>query len=431
VTRHKKTEALKTILIVVLIISAIYLGWGSRLFGNSSAEAGSFADLLRALSAEPAGGGAAGSDKAAAAGLPVAIALTGADGSRYGAKYDLSEISSAYGNTSAIFGQALGTAGPPRKTDAAGWRKALGSLGIYYEYMTPVRLSVLGSWYGANISEPWGDMSARRLVVTSEGKENRLFFQDSDSGVFYVSETAALSDISAPTAANGANGALFAYETNADSGAPYTLLISAAHPDLAMKNPLEDKEKLADVLLSLKVSETLQPYAIPGGWEYVGKTYTLELMQDGTVSWTGKGETSGAGPMTQSEAVGLAQEEVSKTVGKYCGTDAGVYYDSSRTPAGGGWTILFRYVAAGGSVWLKPDGYAASVTIKNGEITEMTLCFRSFSISDETPPALPSELQAAAAADGDFMLGYADDGSGLLKPAWVYPAPALKGGGGA
>jgi hypothetical protein len=59
----------------------------------------------------------------------------------------------------------------------------------------------------------------------------------------------------------------------------------------------------------------------------------------------------------------------------------------------------------------------------------MKLCFRSFSKSDEKAPPLLPELQATAGARGDFMLGYVDDGTGLLKPGWVYLTAFSQGGG--
>ena len=75
-------------------------------------------------------------------------------------------------------------------------------------------------------------------------------------------------------------------------------------------------------------------------------------------------------------------------------------------------------VAAGGAVWLRPDGYAASVIVENGLIMNMELCFRSFDGSSQTLALLP-EFQAEAAADGDFMLGYNDNGGTELTPSWV------------
>ena len=106
-----------------------------------------------------------------------------------------------------------------------------------------------------------------------------------------------------------------------------------------------------------------------------------------------------------------------KRSGKYCGQDAAVYFDSGQALPDGGYRVFFRYVASGGVVGLQPDGYAATVTVKNGVILAMELRFRSFSAVGQTE-VLP-ELLAEAAADSDFMLGYTDWGEAELMPTWV------------
>ncbi|NLA86176.1 MAG: hypothetical protein GX847_02610, partial [Clostridiales bacterium] len=120
----------------------------------------------------------------------------------------------------------------------------------------------------------------------------------------------------------------------------------------------------------------------------------------------------------ESGAVELARRVVAESVGKYCGDAARVYFDTVRTEGPNSYLVTFTYIAAGGRVYLGRDRHAAAVTVTDGTVSKMSLCFRSFSIAGEENGLLP-EIQAAAATGGAFMLCYTDGGDGVFKPSWV------------
>ncbi|SHH64559.1 hypothetical protein SAMN02745823_00604 [Sporobacter termitidis DSM 10068] len=420
--RRKLIELVKDAVIVLLVLSAVFLGWESRLFGNTSADAGSFMALWQSITGGTAGGSPAPAQQAAQPGKPVAIALTDGAGGHYGVKYSLSELDNLYVNTARYFLEALSSAQPPQETDAQAWRAALKSLGVYFEYISPVRLSVLGDWLGiSNVAAGLEGAAARRLCVIDSGGKNYLYFQDDATGKFYMAQTAVLSSIADQTGAFSPNSAVFAFEKNEDSAAPYTLLLPdvTEHPALDAANPLSSAAAKTKVLLTLGVSELPKPYTVDDTEVYVRNNFIMYLSNDGTVSWTAQDEAPVYRVTTESEAIDMAADMIADTLADYCGSSdtVAVYYDSTQEQAGGGYRIFFRYVAAGGAVYLRPDGYAASITVKNGRISEMELRFRTYSVSTEPAVLLP-EVQAAAAAGGDFMLGYDDDGSGRLAPFW-------------
>jgi hypothetical protein len=427
VKKCKSVEILKDIIIVLLIASALFLGWESKLFGNSSVGAGGIAALFRGMSGAPAVNSPDAPPKAAEPDRPAAIAVTGGDGSRCGEKYDMGQLDLLYNGTARYFSEALGTAKEAEPTDAAAWRSALTSAGVYYEYISPVKLSILGDWFDADVTGDLGNMSVRRLCVTANGEKTRLFFQNDKTGVYYSVGTSVRGSIMDASKDYTANGAVFSFEKGVDSWAPGTLLLPeiTAHPQLEVENPLNDNAKKDAVLLSLGVSDLGKSSYKSGDREYfVGEDFTLDVSADGTVNydWTGDEPQAAGSTDNESDAIQKAYRMVSAQLGN-CGENAAVYYDSSSALGSGGYKVLFRYIAAGGAVWLYGDGYAASVIVKGGRITGMTLRFRTY--TDSTATELMPELQAAAAAKGDFMLVYRDNGdtdagSALLQPAWVH-----------
>jgi hypothetical protein len=443
-TRHSAREKIKNVIILLLIVSAVLLGWVSRLFGNDPVKPDSIAELWKSISGVPAASPGT-EEKLQAAAMPVTVAVTDgitdgisdgiSDGivGRYGIKYNLDDLNDLYNKTVTTFMQALGSAQTPQETTEKAWQSALKSLGVYYEYLTPVSLSILAGWYNADIEENWGAIAVRRLCVTFSDGKTHLYFQDAATGKFFASETAVLNNMAGLPGLFDRNSAVFAFEireksNREESMAPYTLLTPdvTEHPVLTAKNPLSDDKALADVLLSLGVNENATPnYPDESGTMYIASVFNLHLAADGTIVYylTGNKGAPDARPMSESEAITVASRKVSETVGSYCGQNAAVYYDSDRALDEGGYQVYFRYVAEGGAIWLHPDGYAASVIVQNGIITEAVYHFRAYEALKydalDNPAVMLPELLAEAAAPCDFMLGYDDNGGAALNPSWV------------
>lgn len=415
-----RAELFINLVIVLLFICAVFLGWQSRLFGNAPAGAGSLTELLQEFSGGTAGSGQDDTPRAAEPAKPVAIALTGGAGGHYGVRYDMRELDQLYRNTALFFSQALGTAQPVAKTNEAAWRSALRSPGVYYEYASPVKLFILGRWLGTDVSGTLGNIAVRMLCVTETEDATRLFFRNEATGEYYAADTAVRGHIRDTADDYEPNGAVFAFEKVPDSKVPGMLLLpdTAGYPQVEASNPLSDKTKRDRVLLSLGVSDLGHSFKSGDTEKFVGEDFNLDVSSNGVVSYRRTAEAEAPyNPQDEADTIYIAYQAVSAYLGNYCG-DATVYYDSSSALPGGGYRVLFRYFVAGGAVWLNRDGYAASVTVRGGGISAMTLCFRSYTVLNAVTSLLP-EIQAAAAADRDYMLGYNDNGSGLLLPEWV------------
>ena len=429
---RRKIELVKTILIPVLIVSALFLGWRTDLFNTFftsipffSSTAHFFAGLGgKAQPAAQPGGSAAILQEAA---RPMGIVVTGDDGGHYGACFDLSALDDVYEGTSSIFGEAFGSAGAPESVTEREWRAALASPGFYYEYMAPVSLSVLSAWFGGEIESAYGDYDTGRICVTFQGDSGFLYFEDEDTGSFYRMGTLSLGDKSLIYDAYKGNGTQFVFETalTGSAGDPYTLLFpDVDHYTAQSQNPVSG-EAIDAVLSAFGGGEQAGTsyQESDGSVTYVQNGFTLRVAADGAMTYK---STGGGGPsngtLSLGEIIEKARALVADTIGQYCG-DARVYFDLTSSDGQGGNIVTFRYCIAGGVVSLGGNsGWAASALVQDGQITEMTLNFRAFTLTADRIHMLP-EKQAYAAAGGGVELYYVDSGGGLFTPEWVAGKP--------
>lgn len=407
------------------MLSAVLLGWESRLFGNTSSIRSIFSNLMDDDPASSGSGAQEAELKTTGEARPLRIAVTDSEGAHYGAAYDIVDVGSIYDKTVGLFGVARVSSQTPAEVEEKDWRAALKSPGVYFEYMSAIPLSVLDGWFGAALTDSWEGLSAQRLCLIAKDGKSFLYFQDA-VGQFYAAE----SELSAAkilelTAAYETNQAYFAFEVISTAlDDPYALLLweTTAHPVLDAESPLTAETKIA-VLQKLGVSEHQKPITDEdGNQDYIDSDTTVMVSPDGTVKYTleGNPDTTPV-PAGESAAVERARYFAASTVGSYCGA-AKIYFDAVSSPAAGIYVVTFKYVMAGGLIHLGQDGYAAAVTIKDGIISEAELHFRSYAVSESvSETALLPELQAAAAAGGAFMLGYIDNGNDQIEPSWVVP----------
>jgi hypothetical protein len=421
------SESVKNILIILLLFSAVFLGWQSRLFGNSSVKLDLLANFVDDQAADVSGGGiVSGATNGAGEARPIGIAVTDASGDRYGVRYDLEKVEEVYKNAVIIFREALGSAQEPEKVGEKEWRAALSAPGVYFEYMSPVSLSVLDGWYGGEMAGDWGGVCVRRLFAAAVGGETRLCFEEAETGLFYAAGTKAAPErITRLNELYQPNRTVFAFEALGAQPlkVPYALIMPemTAYAKLEASNPLAG-ETLAEVLRKLGVSAHKKPIINESGNQvYPEDEFRIELSPDGTLSYRWTGSRDGAAELDQSAAIETARRVVADTIGKHCGDAARVYFDAVSS-SGSSYRVTFTYVAEGGLVYLGRDGYAAAVTVTDGYISAMELRFRNYKVSDVNLSLLP-EIQAAAAADGAFMLCYTDGGADILEPAWIAVSP--------
>jgi len=419
-------EWLKSALIVLLVVSALFLGWRTELFNDFFSVIplfGNVAKLVKGSSGTGLSNPGGVTFKEAA--RPSAIVITNEQGERYGVRYDTDVRNAVYERTVSILGETLGSASEPGEISEMEWRTALSGSGVYFEYYRPVKLSILGGWLGVRLPEAVGDVPIRRICVVFGEDRSSMYYQDFDSGQFFVAITASSAGKMQELDIYSANGAVFAFETTTGvaENAPYVLILpgndySDIHADSA-----GSIEALLDITLDAmgRSNEiSTQYYPTDGILGRVGAQYNIRVDAFDRVFFknTDSSTPSETPPVfSEAEMIESSRLIVADTIGKI-ESDAEVFYETLEYGYGGTCSVYFGYYVAGGCVHLYEDGYAARVIFTNGIVSDIELRFRSYTQTGEYSK-LPPERLALAAAGGEFVLCYYDTGGERLQPSWV------------
>ena len=420
----RAVERLKTALIVLLVASAFLLGWRTQLFNEiftSIPFFGSVANLVRGASTTETG-----SSSIKEAARPFCIVITDESGGRYGVRYDTDARNAVYDRTSSLIREALGSASEPLEISEDEWRAALSVRGIYFEYTTPVKLSVLDGWLDIQRAAPISDLSLRRIFVSFSEDKTRIYFQDSESGLFYGADTASSPVKAQELGIYSANETVFAFETGikAAEDAPYVVIMAGSdHPDVRAASAGSSEELLDIVLgaMGIRRNETSTYYDSRGVLICVGTQFNIRVDTLGRVFYRrtdGQPPADMAQELSESEMIESARVIIADTIAGSCG-GAEVFFETlEERGSGESSSAYFTYYIAGGRVFLLENEYAATISFTAGVVMELELNFRSFTLSGEYTGLLP-ERQALAAAGGEFMLCYSDTGAERLQPAWT------------
>jgi len=419
----KMIEWGKTALIVLLTVSALLLGWQTGIFNDfllTLPVFGSVAGLM---------GGGTGTAMSSGtvlkeAARPLSIVITNEEGERYGIKYDVDERNATYERTRRLFTEAFGSASVPQEISEEQWRESLGGAGVFFEYATPIRLSVLDKWLGAQMPETMQDLYLRRMFVAFGEDRSRLYYQDHSSSLFYGTDTVSSAGKAQELENFVSNGAVFAYETGITGAenAPYMLLIPGSyHPNIRAYAAGSPDELLAYGLTALgHVNELYRTYFGPDNTLVcVGTQFRIMMQTDGRLWYRrtdGLPSQELLPSLSKSEMIEAARMIVFDSISAVSG-NAEVFFESYEQ-AGDVLHVHFGYFIAGGRVHMYDDRHAAMITFTSGIVTEVDLNFRNFIFSGEYTRLLP-ERQTLAAAGNEFMLYYSDTGAEILHPSWV------------
>ena len=416
----------KTALIVLLTASALLLGMRTRLFDDIFKTIPFFGNVAVFVRGSGAADSAPSGTILKEAAQPLTIVITNEDGERYGVRYDTALRNAVYDRTSSILGEALGSATASREISEDEWRAALSGPGVYFEYISPVTLSILDGWLiRARIPSTAGDASLRRVFVAFGEDRSSVYYQNNDNGLFFAADTASSAGKAQELEIYSPNGALFAFETGIPTAenAPYTIIMQESlHSEIRVL-PQHTTDELVTMTLDAlgHGNETYTPrFDSEGALVHVGIQFNITTSAFGHVAYR---RTDMAQPdstahiLSDSQAIEMARLVVGDTINSV-GSSAEVFFEKLEYGISGARTVFFGYYIAGGRIHLQDDRYAAWITIVDGTITELELVYRSFAFTGEQTRLLP-ERQALASAGGEFILSYTDTGVERLQPSWT------------
>jgi len=421
-------EQIKTLVIILLLISAVALAGQSGYYSAISEKLSS---------AQTASASAAVSASAAEEGFaaynPLSMSINVEAGAHHGVQYSAAALESAYARFSVALGEALGSAHEVVTVDERQWQNALNGPGVYFSFPCEIPVAILASFLGAEAGEEIENISASRFVISCGSDEVRLLFWGED-GAFYMCKTdVSLSAILSNIALYEENGATFAYKLpEAEGLAPYTLIPEAlgAVQKLVAQPSFSEDFDYSGIFAAFGINtKVMTGYTEADGAQvFVEGDKNLRILPDGTVVF---GSAAPVGAATAQDdvanAVSLALSLAGSTIGVSSGAAAAMLSDISYDKASGRCTVTFQYVAEGISVSLYGPSAAAEIVIGGGEVLSAELRALRFSLGEEERSLLPvssavaimSAAASAASKNGSLCLVYAQDAAGAIACVWM------------
>jgi len=416
---HK--ERVKTLLILLLSLSAVFLGLRTGLF-DEPLRAGGF------------GGGTpplAITGQASPAAFPTAMMANLDSGSHHGQRMDGQSgshdtgISVLYHIFSGSLGEALGSSSPSEPVSLEEWEAALTGTGVFFQYDVEISGTVLAGWLGTEIGGATDAM--QRMVLSLRQGVVHLYYMGRD-GVPHRSGTAvdsgALRTILETVEPNGAQ---FGFQVPSFAGDPFTVMLARYDgiPVITEFSAMGDVFRQLDMVLGhFGMHLAMARYLDEGGVRtMVEGGATLRLWENGRIHYLCQADTSRlvaweAGEPSLSEAIEAARG-IAQVLERFSGeatVQLSNWYDGS-DDIDEAIILHFSYYLGGIPIWT--DYPAATIVIRGRYVREVTLFVRAFARTGQHSGVMP-ELQAAAAAgDAELILSYVSTEGDILRARWL------------
>jgi len=353
---------------------------------------------------------------------PLSIVITDSAGERFGVRNNTELRDDVYNAAGGILGDALGSASAHTQVTEGEWRQALSGSSFFFEYITPIRLSVLRQWLGMEGADTAYDVEIRRMFVSFGEERSRIYFQDHNSGLHFGADTGLVSSRAYELGVFAPNGAMFAFESGLRGyeSAPYLLILQDVYHLDIQSAVAGSQQEILELGLNLFNHMYEAPPTNFSGEALMGfgTNFNLRVDPDGRMiyRWTSETLRGDISEPSIGEMIEVARDLVADSIAQMCG-EAEVMFESIEYNEGL-YSVIFGFYFAGGRIYLYDDRPAAEVTFDSGNIIEAELNFRSF-VPAGTLTRLMPQRQAFAAAGGEFILTYLDTGAQVLYPSWV------------
>lgn len=394
----------KNLIILLLLVSTLILVWSTGLFH----------DIIFPNYAQESYQNTQTNTDTTQGSYPFFIAITTADGMRYGAKYDLTAVRQIYDQFSAILGEALGSAKKTEAVTLVQWEQALSQVGIYFDFLFDLPLSVIADGLGMRQTETSLEHTSRRFCVVQEEGGISLYFLTS-ANTAYRCQTMGPYDIAQGITEfisnHPQNEITFAFEQpEALPGLDPYFLLSDQTPvyyGLTAMNALRNLEK-PEVYFSLfDINSTIvmETKRGDGSSVYREGERELRISPSGEMRFTSHVDTGSNVILHPTEASRIASHIVTNTLEKHAGsallTLSRLSYDKQTNT----YYIEFQYIVNGMLVFLSNGAPAAQITLKGNVLSDVRLFFRSYTASSETMTEAPDYIMAKHALDSESTEG--------------------------
>ena len=417
--RRKRRDFLQNMVISLLSLSAVLLFMQTQIY-NLREES-----YTRFFSASGTQMDAAVTGQTIGLSAPVRVAVTGPYG-RY-ASIAMTTDNEEFDSLGRILGEVLGSAGSYTDCGSQKFLDALRGTSVYYDFLTPLPLSVLAGLTGVSGEET---ASARSLAVAAGEGGVTLYLWDGEDGYRCCSTAVTVESLEAIVSRYELGNAHFAFdgldeEIDLTGIAPYSLFLEEEPdlPVLAQTIPASDAETLLAVLQFNP--NTKSRYTEANGTEVIVESgRTLRIRKDGGILYQSGGDDTlqvEAGEEATLQELAVGSGELLDALLDAAGSEASLYLEEVRQ-SGTSITLTYGYEVSGVPVRFFDGENAASVTLSGTTVTTLALRLRQYSATEEISLILPLRQAAAIAGrygDTELFIGYADDGNGRVEARWL------------
>ena len=408
------TERIKSLLILLLTVSAAFLAWKTGLFQRLMPEQ----EYVEPAEPTP------GVSSYQAAAEPICAAVTGVSGLVCGICYNDNAIHAVMQEFRSVLGETLGSASVPVQVEDSAWRDALLGPGLFLDYGAPISLNVLACWMGTT-ADFAPEQQAYRLLFALPEEEKVDFYYLDEHGKAYCCETLALgSTLYAGINSYLPNGADFAMQIDTLQDCdPYAIiprdlpgLFTITASDECSDAAVQTAAGLFGIRLNSVGSFQEQEDTV-----YLAEEGRLRLESDGGIRYLAAEGKDLGGAETEEDRIELSRSLLAR-LADVCGGIGDLQYAAAQTEENHV-TYRFDYRVSGIQVKLS-SGSAGWAVFREGRLVELGFRPRTYQITGGTVYQIPP-LQAAAAS-GSIQNGSAPEliisdpgGDVLLEPVWT------------
>lgn len=423
--KRRWMESLKTILIVLLFLSALGLTLAANLF-STPLQVPWIASLARPIASlfgynVPEQPVLVQHPTLTDAAQPCLISIRNAVG-RSSCFGDFGKLDAAFEALGSFLAGGLDTAAAPENLTRRQFQAALQEPGVFFEYPCNVPAAVLATWLDADALL---EQSAARYALHLTEQEVRLLVDDGQSVFSYATEV----DPNALSAALDSypdDGTFFAFES---SDPIYrrleSLTILAANPSPPAAG--QSVNPCDEAFISQAANQLgFNPYGDSnyrdetGGVTYTENDCTLFVSADGELSLRNLGlsERYTAASDSDADRIELARQMMQDLLEPVAGS--GRLLLTQLVSDANGLTVRFDYFLDGICV-AQPSGSAVEAVFSGSVMSSLRVRVRTYTQDTAaTLVCLPMRQAAAITPSGGrLQLQYADAGSGALQVGWT------------
>lgn len=358
---------------------------------------------------------------------PVRVAVTGAYG-RYGS-ITLTTVDEAFEPLGSLLKDALSSASSFSPSTYEIFVQSLDYTSIYYDFLTPLPLSVIAQLFGVDMTED--TVTVRRLVISYREEDGvSLHLWDGEEQYLQASLTLSSQELSSAVNDYDLGTAFFAgdsveVEPLCTLVDPLSLFLYEL-PDLPALSASTVQADADSILTALGFNpHTNNRYPSSDGSEVINEgSRSLRIYANGTVVYRSGGSpamTLDTGEEATTGEIAVQTVALLSSLTNGLTGDAALYLQEVST-SGSSTTLRFGYQCGGIPIYFSDGSYAAEVTLNGTTVSSVSLRLRSYTISEESSILLPlrQALAIAAQQDGsELAIGYADGGGSSVKASWL------------